>query len=194
MCARPGRHRPHPRRHQASYDGGVTSGTQTTGTGRTRAIDELASLLRPIGRFAATRSAEIVVGIAVFATVLGLLALAGAAVDDRAISANPGYAQAEVLEGSTFARTVVRFTVASGEIVVPEYGVFYPAGLQVGGSVAVEYDLADPELVRVAGSSAFTESLPLLLVLVAIWAVLGPLALWLRRRRSRAAAGPAPAA
>lgn len=164
--------------------GDVTSGTQTTGTGRTRAIDELRSLMRPLRRFAVTRSAEIVVGIAVLATVLGLLALAGAVVDDRAISANPGYAQAEVLDGSTFARTVVRFTVASGETVVPEYGVFNPSGLQVGQSVAVEYDLGNPELVRVAGSSAFGEAGPLSLALAAVWAVLGPLALWLRRRRS----------
>ncbi|MHA6623271.1 DUF3592 domain-containing protein [Pseudonocardia sp. DLS-67] len=161
----------------------MTSGTQTTGTGRTRAIDELASLMRPIRHFAVTRSAEIVVGIAVLATVLGLLALAGAVVDDRAISANPGYAEAEVLDGSTFARTVVRFTVASGETVVPEYGVFNPSGLQVGQSVAVEYDLGNPELVRVAGSSAFGEAGPLSLALAAVWAVLGPLALWLRRRR-----------
>lgn len=163
--------------------GDVTSGTQTPGTGRTRAIDELASLMRPVRRFAVTRSAEIVAGIAVLATVLGLLALAGAAVDDRAIAANPGYAQAEVLDGSTFARTVVRFTVASGETVVPEFGVFYPSGLQVGQSVAVEYDLGNPELVRVAGSSAFGEALPLALALAAVWAVLGPIALWLRRRR-----------
>jgi hypothetical protein len=163
--------------------GDVTSGTQTPGTGRTRAIDELASLVLPLRRFVVTRSAEIVTGIAVLATVLGLLALAGAAVDDRAISANPGYAQAEVLDGSTFARTVVRFTVASGETVVPEHGVFYPSGLQVGGSVAVEYDLGNPELVRVAGRGALEEAIPLGLGLAGVWALLGPIALWLRRRR-----------
>jgi hypothetical protein len=165
--------------------GDVTSGTQTPGTGRTRAIDELASLVHPLWRFTVTRAAEIVTGIAVLATVLGLLALAGAAADDRSISANPGYAQAEVLDGSTFARTVVRFTVASGETVVPEHGVFYPAGLQVGESVAVEYDLADPELVRVAGRSALDQAGPLALGVALVWAVLGPIAFWLRRRRTR---------
>jgi len=163
--------------------GDVTSGTQRSGTGRTRAIDELASLARPLGRFLRTRAAEVVTGIALLATVLGLLAVAGAAVDDHAISSNPGYAQAEVLDGSTFARTVVRFTVASGETVVPEHGVFYPSELEVGQSVAVEYDLGNPELVRVAGSSALGEAGLLGLALVAVWAVLGPLALWLRRRR-----------
>jgi hypothetical protein len=165
--------------------GDVTSGTRTTGTGRTRAIDELASLVRPLWRFMQTRSAEIVTGIAVLATVLGLLALAGAAVNDRSISANPGFAQAEVLDGSTFARTVVRFTVASGETVVPEHGVFYPSGLEVGRPVAVEYDLANPELARVAGRSALDQALPLAGGVALVWAVLGPIALWLRRRRSR---------
>jgi len=164
--------------------GDVTSGTQSTGAGRTRAIDELASLVRPLWRFTQTRAAEIVAGIAVLATVLGLLALAGAAVDDRSISANPGYAQAEVLDGSTFARTVVRFTVASGETVAPEHGVFYPTGLTVGESVAVEYDLANPELVRVAGRSALDQAAPLALGITLVWALLGPIAFWLRRRRS----------
>jgi hypothetical protein len=165
--------------------GDVTSGTRTTGTGRTRAIDELASLVHPLWRFMQTRSAEIVIGIAVLATVLGLLALAGAAVNDRSISANPGFAQAEVLEGSTFSRTVVRFTAASGETVVPEHGVFYPSALEVGQSVAVEYDLANPELARVAGRSALDQALPLAGGVALVWAVLGPIALWLRWRRSR---------
>jgi hypothetical protein len=155
----------------------------TSGTTRTRAVDELASLLRPVRQFAASRVPEIVAGFAVLATVLAVLALAGAALDDRAIDANRGVAQAEVLDGSTFTRTLVRFTVASGETVVPERGVFYPSGLTVGESVAVEYDVGDPELVRVAGRSAFDGVLPLAIGLAVVWAVLGPLALWLRRRR-----------
>lgn len=155
----------------------------TTGTTRTRAIDELASLVRPVGRAFVARLPEIVAGVAVLVTVLAVLAVAGAALDDRSIDADPGIAQAEVLEGSTFARTLVRFTVARGETVVPEHGVFYPRGLQVGESVAVEYDVGEPDLVRVAGRSALDGVLPLTLGVVVVWAVLGPLALWLRRRR-----------
>jgi hypothetical protein len=176
MCVRPVRHRPQKRLN--------TMGGVTTGTTRTRAIDELASLVRPLRHFVATRLPEIVVGIAVLATTLGVLAVAGAAVDDRAIAANPAVAEAEVLEGSTFSRTLVRFTVANGEAVVPEHGVFYPSGLTVGESVAVEYDVTDPELVRVAGRSALEAAIPLVLGLVVVWAVLGPLALWLHRRRA----------
>ena len=158
-------------------------GCVTTGTTRTRAIDELASLLRPFGRFVTTRLPEIVAGIAVLATVLAVLALSGAVLSDRAIAANPAVAQAEVLEGSSFQRTLVRFTVANGEAVVPERGVFYPWGLQAGESVAVQYDVTDPELVRVAGRSALDGVLPLALIVVGVWVVLGPLAYWLRRRR-----------
>ena len=160
------------------------AGTTDTETGRTRAVDELASLLRPVGRAIVGRLPEIVAGIAVLVTVLAGLALAGAAVDDRAIAANPAVSEAEVLEGSTFARTLVRFTAASGEAVVPEAGVFYPRGLQVGESVAVEYDVTNPDLVRVAGRSAVDGVLPLLAGVAVVWAALLPLALWLRRRRA----------
>jgi hypothetical protein len=162
--------------------------TTGAGTERTRAVDELASLLRPVGRAITGRLPEIVAGIAVLVTVLAVLALAGAAVDDRAIAANPAVAEAEVLEGSTFARTLVRFTVANGEAVVPAGGVFYPRGLQAGEPVAVEYDVTNPDLVRVAGRSALDGVLPLLGGVAVVWAALLPLALWLRRRRVAKAA------
>jgi hypothetical protein len=158
-----------------------------TGT-TTRAADELADLLRPAVRVTRRRLPEVVVGVAVLVTVLAVLALVGAAVDDRSIARNPAVAQAEVLEGSSFSRTLVRFTVANGEAVVPALGVYYPRGLEVGQTVAVEYDVTDPDHVRVAGRSALDGVLPLSLIVVGGWAVLGPLAVWLRRRRARAAA------
>jgi hypothetical protein len=164
-----------------------------TAAERVRAIDELASLLLPVWRAITRRLPEIVAGTAVLATVLAVLALVGAAIDDRAIATNPAVAEAEVLEGSTFARTLVRFTVANGEAVVPEHGVFYPRGLQVGDSVAVEYDVTNPDLVRVAGSSALDGVLPLLAGVVVVWGALLPLALWLHRRRAAKAAPAAEA-
>jgi hypothetical protein len=154
--------------------------------GRTRAVDELASLLRPVRAALARRAAEIVLGLAVLITVLAVFAVAGAAVDDRSIAANPATAQAEVLEGSSFARTLVRFTVANGEVWVPERGVFYPRGLQPGDTVAVEYDVTDPEMVRVAGRDAWSSAGPLVLGVLGSWVLLGPLALWIRRRRAAA--------
>jgi hypothetical protein len=158
----------------------------TTGPGRTdtRAVDELAALVRPAVRAIAGRLPEIVAVVAVLVTVLAAFAVAGAALDDRAIAANPAVAEAEVLRGSSFSRTLVRFTVANGEAVVPEHGVFYPRGLQEGERVAVEYDVTKPDLVRVAGRSALDGTVPLLLDVLGTWAVLGPLAVWLRRRRA----------
>lgn len=165
----------------------MTTGTGTTGTGTTgtSAVTELTVLVQPAVRAVSGRLPEIVAGLAVLVAVLAGFALAGAALDDRAIAANAGLAQAEVLEGSTFARTVVRFTVANGVTVVPELGVFYPWGLTPGSTVAVEYDLTDPELVRVAGRSAVDGVVPLAVGVLASWVVLGPIALWLRRRRAR---------
>jgi hypothetical protein len=63
--------------------------------------------------------------------------------------------------------------------------VQYPRGLSAGDTVAVEYDLSDPEQVRVAGRSVVDGIVPMLLGVVAVWTVLGPLTMWLRRRRQR---------
>lgn len=161
----------------------------------TSAVDEVGLLLRPVGAALSRRVAEIVLGVAVLITLLAAFAVAGAVVDDRAIAANPATAQAEVLEGSNFLRTLVRFTVANGEVRVPEHGVFYPRGLQPGDRVAVEYDVTDPDLVRVAGRGALSSAGPLALAVLATWALLGPLAWAIRRRRRAAVEGrSAPAA
>jgi hypothetical protein len=166
----------------------VSSGPGTSGTGgSTRAVDELASLLRPVGAVLSRRAAEIVLGLALLITVLAGFAIVGAAVDDRSIAANPATAEAEILDGSSFARTLVRFTVANGEVWVPEKGVLYPRGLQPGNKIAVEYDVTNPDLVRVAGRSALNSMGPLLLGVLVSWLLLGPLVLWIRRRRAAAA-------
>lgn len=156
----------------------------TTDAGRrTRAIDELRVLVTPAVRGLSGRLPEIVAGLALLVAVLAGFALAGAAVDDRAIAADLVVAQAEVLEGSTFERTLVRFTLAGGEVVVPEGGVFYPRGLVPGSTVEVEYAVTDPDLVRVAGRTAL-DGVPTLAVgVLGAWVVLIPLALWLRHRR-----------
>lgn len=149
------------------------------------AVDELAATVRPAVAQVRRRAPEIVLGIAVLVTVLSGLALVGSALDDAAIDRNPATAQAEVLEGSTFLRTLVRFTIANGQAVVPERGVFHPRGLSPGQVVAVEYDVTDPELVRVAGRSTASGSWPLIVTVVLTWVVLAPLSVWLRRRRAR---------
>lgn len=162
----------------------MTAGPPTTVAAATKVVDELADLLRPVSRLLRTRSAELVVGIALLVTALAVFAVAGAALGDRAITANRAVAQAEVLDGSTFFRTLVRFTTANGETAVPADGVAYPRGLEVGQSVPVEYELSEPDHVRVAGRSAFDQAGTLGLVVLGTWLVLGPLAVWFRRRRA----------
>ncbi len=156
---------------------------------RPRARDELAAAVAPAVGHVRRLGPELVLGLAVLVTVLAGLALIGSARDDAAIDRNRATAEAEVLEGSTFFRTIVRFTEANGQAVVPERGVFHPRGLEAGDIVGVEYDVTDPDLVRVAGRSTAAGSPPLLLTTAGAWVVLGPLALWLRRRRARRAGG-----
>ncbi len=148
-------------------------------------LTELVETVAPAVAAVRRRASEIVVGVAVLVTGLAALALTGAAVDDAAIDARRGVATAEVLDAS-FSRTLVRFPGPNGQAVVPERGVQYPRGLATGDTVTVEYDLSDPEQVRVAGRSVVDGVVPVLLGVAAVWAVLGPVALWLRRRRERA--------
>lgn len=172
MLVRPGRCWPHP---------GLDSAAVGTGPG---ALDEVAATVRPAAQAVRRRLPEIVLGFAILVTVLAGLALVGSAVDDRAIDANRATAEAEVLEGSHFFRTLVRFTVANGQAVVPERGVAHPRGLDAGDLVAVEYDVTDPELVRVAGRGTVDGILPMLAGVTVVWVLLGPLFVWLRRRRA----------
>jgi hypothetical protein len=149
----------------------------------TRAVDELAELLVPAGRAIARAANRIVIGIAVVLTLLCGFALLGAVLDDRTISSGQAVAQAQVLDGSTFLRTLVQFTAADGQAHTPELGVFYPRGLEPGTMVAVEYDVTNPDLVRVAGRSALAGLLPLGGAVVVVWAVAVSWSRWLRRRR-----------
>lgn len=152
------------------------------GTGIGRLVEEIRSGLRPVGAFLHRRAVALVVGLGLLLSALAGVALAGAAMHDAAIDADTGVATAEVLDGSTFRRTLVSFVVEEGRTVVPERGVFHPRGLVPGDRIAVEYDRSQPQVARVAGRSAADGIGPVLLGVATVWAVLGPLAWWLRRR------------
>jgi len=113
-----------------------------------------------------------------FACVMGLL---GAWVDDRAIDARTGRTTAEVVS-SSFGRTIIRFPTPDGTVHSPQRGVLYPRGLEPGQLIRVEYDRSNPELVRVADRDFRLGLLPCVVGVTAIWLVLTPPALWLRRR------------
>ena len=148
----------------------------------TRAIDELSELLAPAGRALARAAPRIVLGFALLVTLLAGFALLGAARDDATITADQAVARAQVLDGSTFFRTLVQFTAADGQAHTPELGVFYPRGLAPGTTVTVEYDVANPDLVRVAGRTALVGGPALGAAVALAWVLALPLAHRLRRR------------
>jgi hypothetical protein len=111
-------------------------------------------------------------------SLMSVLALVGSWRDDVAIGERTGRATAEVLSVSA-TRTVIKFSTADGTVVVPERGVFYPSGLEPHQLVRVEYDTANPDTVRVAGRTVRLGLLPAALLIMASWAVVVPIVLWL---------------
>src|SRR5262249_20115555 len=65
------------------------------------------------------------VAVAGVLSVLIVMALAGAALDDTGINARTGHATAQVL-AVTSMRTLVQFTVPGGRVYRPDEGVAYP--------------------------------------------------------------------
>ncbi|WP_260193300.1 DUF3592 domain-containing protein [Actinophytocola gossypii] len=114
-------------------------------------------------------------------TFLGVVLVVAAWTEDIAIDESMVLTNAEVLD-DTFARTLIRFYTPDGAEQIPQVGVLYPAGLDVGDVVEVEYRQDDPELVRVAGRGAVVTLLPVGLTVLGVWAVLVP-AIWALRRR-----------
>jgi hypothetical protein len=157
------------------------------GSGAAEVFVEAGRAARSIGAALRRALPKVLVGFAVLVTALCAVAFAGAAADDLAIDRDRGTAAAEVLEGSGFSRTLVRFPVPDGQLLVPERGVYHPRGLQPGTTVEVEYARSEPDLVRVAGRTAWV-GLPLLLGFAAVgWVVFGGAALLVVRRRQAAA-------
>jgi hypothetical protein len=126
------------------------------------------------------RLSALVLAAAVVLSVVCAMVLLGAWRNDAAIDARTGRTTAEVLSVS-FARTLIRFTTPDGAVHSPQRGVLYPRGLEPGQLIRVEYDTANPDLVRVETRDYRLGVLPLVITVLGVWLVLGPLALWLRR-------------
>jgi hypothetical protein len=151
-------------------------------------LDELVALVRPVVMPIFRRLPTVIFVLCALLTTICVSTVLGAVRDDIAISRHPAVTTAEVLPGSGFSRTLIRFTTTDGKLLVPEKGVYYPRDLREGQFVLVQYDVTHPDRVRVLGRNASMGLLPVGLMLLGIWAVLLPLGWWLRGRRLRRAA------
>ncbi|MGF6888972.1 cytochrome c-type biogenesis protein CcmE [Nocardia sp. GAS34] len=123
------------------------------------------------------------IGVLVTATALSVLAVLlvlAAWRDDMTINSDMGATSAEVLSAGRL-RSAVTFVTPDGVTHNPRLGILYPTRLTVGEHINVEYQRADPDLVRVAGRDARVAIVPALSVIVVVWAVALPI-LWLLRR------------
>lgn len=177
------RHRTHPGGRDAPV-GALDSFVVTSPTG-----DVLTETRAAAGRILERvryRVPEIVAGAGITLTLLALLALGGAFLNDFRIDSQRATTAATVLDGSNYWRSVVRFVDNEGSLQTPGSGIFYPAGLTPGQNIYVEYDTTEPTRVRVAGRTAVDGILPVAGGIAAVWVVFGPATVALRRRRDRA--------
>ncbi|MEV8442503.1 DUF3592 domain-containing protein [Actinosynnema sp. NPDC051121] len=159
-------------------DSSLRSGAEAALDSSVVVDDAVRTGARPQARLLVSR-ALVVLGAVV--TLIGVILVAACWRDDVMIEERLGKATAEVVSVS-FQRTVVRFATPDGAVHSPSQGLLYPDGLEPGQLVRIEYDTADPEVARVAGRTAVLALLPVGTFLLAVWAVLLPLAWWARRR------------
>lgn len=120
------------------------------------------------------RIKQLVIGLAAIVILVCGGMIVTSAIDDYAISRDKGEATAEVVSVQTL-RTTVRFRDAEGNFRQPEEGLKYPSGLIEGQNVRVEYQVSDPENVKVQGRGwtlAFLPALSSMTVGLAVCAVL----------------------
>ncbi|MGH3725589.1 MAG: DUF3592 domain-containing protein [Mycobacterium sp.] len=121
-------------------------------------------------------------------TLQSLLLVAGAWRNDKAIERDMGVALAEVLSAGP-RRSTIEFVTPERVTYRPELGVLYPSELSPGMRIYVEYDKANPDLVRVQGRNASLSIVPGGSIIVVVWVVAGAVLLglaWIQRQ------GPAP--
>lgn len=138
----------------------------------------------PAGRTArAERLRKVRVGVliaAVSLSVLTMLLVLAAWRNDYLIESDKGETTGEVLSAGRL-RSAVMYVTPDGVTHNPKVGVLYPTNLTAGERINVEYNRADPDLVRVAGRDVRVAIPPALSVLATIWALTLP-TLWLLLR------------
>jgi hypothetical protein len=121
-------------------------------------------------------------------TLMTVVLVIGAYREDAGLNSRSVKTTAEVVSVAVD-RTLVRYETPDGAVHLPQDGIGYPRGLQVGQVVEVEYDSAKPDLVKVAGRGAYLSLLPASTFLLFLWLPIGLIVWWLRRiTRSRSPA------
>lgn len=116
-------------------------------------------------------------------SVLMVLLVFAAWRNDYLISSNKGVTTAEVLSAGRL-RSAVIYVTPDGVTHNPKVGVLYPTNLTAGERINVEYDRADPDLVRVAGRDVRVAIPPAASVIAVSWLLALP-TLWLLPRLGR---------
>ena len=135
--------------------------------------------------FRRIRIGIIVVGCLV--TLQSALMVMGAWRNDRQIERHMGVAAAEVLSAGP-RRSTIEFVTPDRVTYRPELGVLYPSELEPGMNIYVEYDVNNPDLVRVQDRDASLAIIPAGSIAVVGWLAAGAAltgVLLLERRLSR---------
>lgn len=107
-------------------------------------------------------------------TLQSVLLVAGAWRNDRQIERHMGVAAAEVLDAGP-RRSTIEFVTPDRVTYRPELGVLYPSELDTGMRIYVEYDLNDPDVVRVQDRNAALALIPAGSIAVLGWLIAGVL-------------------
>ena len=113
-----------------------------------------------------------IVVVACLVTLQSVLLVLGAWRNDRQIEGNMGVAAAEVLSAGP-RRSTIEFVTPDRVTYRPELGVLYPSELDTGMRIYVEYDRANPDLVRVQDRNAALAIIPAGSIAVVGWLVAG---------------------
>lgn len=113
-----------------------------------------------------------IVLVACLVTFQSVLLVIGAWVNDGQIERNMGVAAAEVLDAGP-RRSTIEFVTPDRVTYRPELGVLYPSELENGMRIYVEYDMTNPDLVRVQHRNASLAIIPAGSIAVLGWLIAG---------------------
>ncbi|MGB3355398.1 MAG: DUF3592 domain-containing protein [Mycobacterium sp.] len=105
-------------------------------------------------------------------TLQSVLLVLGAWRNDRQIERHLGVAEASVLDAGP-RRSTIEFVTPDRVTYRPELGVLYPSELEPGMRIYVEYDVNNPDLVRVRDRNAALAIIPAGSIAVVGWVIAG---------------------